>query len=441
MVNQNVMRRGFCPGVWAPMSSGDGLLVRARARRGRLDAKQIRGLAGAARAFGNGIVELTRRANLQLRGASARTLPDLQAELVRLQLASESPRAERQPALCVDPLDGLHANCPPLEPVADALEALLARPELTSALSDKFSLLLGGESDLFGELEVDVRVQLTRSAPGWARLSLAAPSGGALELGACRASDAAEAVRRLLVLLGATVPERARMRQLSAARGSTALSAALAPLVQPLPRPAARAPEYLGFHAGLRSWFGLELPFGSLAAEGWEAVAALAEGFGSGEVRLSPGRALLLPDVRERDGAELARRAIAQHFIVERPQPWLRLIACSGAPACGSAHGETRQLASELAPLVRAQLKSSATLHVSGCEKGCAWGGAADITLLHGADGCRLGWGASVADTARTAVLSLDSVRERLAAGFVAARSQARSSAPATAGVRERARS
>src|SRR6185295_6224831 len=168
MVNQNVMRRGFCPGVWAPMSSGDGLLVRARARRGRLDAQQIRGLAGATRAFGNGIVELTRRANLQLRGASARTLPDLQAELVRLQLASESPRAERQPALFVDPLAGLHANCPPLEPVADALEALLARPELTSALSEKFSLLLGGESDLFGELEVDVRVQLSRSAPGWA---------------------------------------------------------------------------------------------------------------------------------------------------------------------------------------------------------------------------------------------------------------------------------
>jgi precorrin-3B synthase len=421
MVNQNVIRRGFCPGVWAPMISGDGLLVRARPRRGRLAAKQIRGLASAARSFGNGIIELTRRANLQLRGVAEASLPDLQAELVRLQLASASPALERSPALAVCPLADLAAPCPALEPVAEALAALLATPELTRGLSEKFWVLVSGENELFDELEIDVRVQLERSDPAWARLSIPAGAGSRLELGACRASDAAEAVRRLLVLLGATVAEHARMRQLLAAVGNTALSAALGPLMQPLPRSAARASEYLGFHSGPRSWFGLELPFGSGEAADWEALAALAEDFGCGEVRLAPGRGLLLPDVQESGGAELARRARARHFIVERPRPWLRLIACSGAPACRSAHAETRRLALDLASLVRARLTGSATLHVSGCKKGCAWSGPADITLVHDVDGCRLGFGADVAQTSRSAALTLAAVRERLSTGLAGA--------------------
>jgi precorrin-3B synthase len=450
MVNQNVMRRGFCPGVWAPMESGDGLLVRARARRGRLQAEQIRGLAHAARAFGNGIVELTRRANLQLRGVSPASLPDLQAELVRLQLASASLVEERRPALSVCPLAGLDPRCPPLEPMAEALESLLATPELSGALSEKFLLLVSGGSGLFDELELDVHVQLCPSRPDWARLSIADASGGALELGACRASDAARAVQTLLVLLGATVPEHARMRQLVAARGPSALRDALAPLLHPLPgagaqRPSVQSPaaaaEVLGFRAGVRSWFGLELPFGSLEAADWQLVAELAERFGSGEVRLLPGRALLLPGVRESDGPELAQLATARHFIVERPLPWLRLVACSGAPACRSAHAETRQLACDLADLVRTRLTGNATLHVSGCEKGCAWGGAADITLVHGADGCRIGFGASVAETARTAALGLDAIRERLVRAAGPARPPAAVAAPAAARVQEGPRS
>ena len=415
MVNQNVMRRGFCPGVWAPMTSGDGLLVRVRARRGRLEAQQIRGLARAARRFGNGLVELTRRANLQIRGVSQAALAGLQAELVRLRLAAASPALERQPVLSVCPLAGLDPRCPPLEPVAEALEALLSSPELTRALSDKFSVLLSGGSDLFRELEVDLHVQLCRTPVGWAQLSIADGGGGRRELGACRSSEVARAVRALLVLLGATVPEHARMRQLlDAPGGAAALTSALAPLLEPLPREAAWSAEYLGFHSGLPSWFGFELPFGSLEAGDWEAVAELAEEFGSGEVRLLPGRALLLAGVRESDRERLAQRAVARDFIVERPVPWLRLVACSGAPACRSAHAETRQLATELATLVRAHLKEDATLHVSGCEKGCAWSGAADITLVHGPDGSRIGFGANVSQTANTLALGLDAIRERL---------------------------
>ena len=413
------MRRGFCPGAWAPMASGDGLLVRVRAARGRLKLNQIRGLAATAQAHGNGLIELTRRANLQLRGVTPASLPDLQAELVRLQLAAATPAAERQPALSVCPLDGLDPRCPSLEPVAEAVESVLALPELTAPLSPKFSVLVSGGSSLFDELTFDLRLELHRARPDWLLLSVAGAA-----LGACRTEHVASVVRTLMVWLGTSVPEHARMSQLLEARGAAALAAALADLDASALDPAALLPRSapgerwpasaLGFQRGTRDWFGFELPFGALEARDWLSVAELAERFGSGEIRLLPTRAVLLPDVRAADAGRLAEQARAQRFIVERPG--LRLVACSGMPACRSAHGETRRLAAELAALL--PVADELTLHVSGCEKSCAWNGAAAITVLHGADGPRLGFGASVAETARSAALDADALRRRIAARF-----------------------
>ncbi len=74
-------RKGWCPGALKPMETGDGLLARVRAPRGRLSLDQAAALADAAIACGNGAIGLTARANLHLRGLSQRTLPNLHARL------------------------------------------------------------------------------------------------------------------------------------------------------------------------------------------------------------------------------------------------------------------------------------------------------------------------------------------------------------------------
>lgn len=422
------------------MASGDGLLLRVRAPHGRLLAAQLLGLAAAAAAHGNGIIELTRRASLQIRGVSPTSLPDLQAELARLELAEQSLAAEQRPALLVCPLAGLDPRSAWLKPLAAELESLLASPQLVAGLSEKFVVVLSGGSDVFASIEADVCIELSAAAPDLAQLSLAEGGAGPALLGTCRASDVAPALRTLLRWLGATPGAGARMRELVVARGIAALRTELAPLLLgaspgPLQFGADLEPLWLngglagesrfarfsvpplGYNRGLRDWFSFQLPFGSAPAQAWRAIAELAQELGSGEARLLPGRCVLLPGVREADRAQLARRAQEQYFIVERPEPWLELVACSGAPACRSASTETRALALELAPLVRAGLRRGATLHVSGCEKGCAWGGAADITLLHAPDGYRIGFDADVAGTARSAALSLSAVREQLSLG------------------------
>ena len=60
--------KGWCPGAYRPMMSGDGLVVRVRPRLARLDRDQVLGLCAVAQEFGNGVLDLTNRANLQIRG-------------------------------------------------------------------------------------------------------------------------------------------------------------------------------------------------------------------------------------------------------------------------------------------------------------------------------------------------------------------------------------
>ena len=74
-------RRGACPALAAPMPTGDGLLVRLRPAGGALTLSQFASLARSAAAHGNGILEITARGNLQIRGLRAETVGQLAADI------------------------------------------------------------------------------------------------------------------------------------------------------------------------------------------------------------------------------------------------------------------------------------------------------------------------------------------------------------------------
>ena len=60
-------RRGACPGLSAPMPTGDGLLVRLMPTDSVVVADLL-ALCAAARRDGNGTIEITARGSLQVRG-------------------------------------------------------------------------------------------------------------------------------------------------------------------------------------------------------------------------------------------------------------------------------------------------------------------------------------------------------------------------------------
>ncbi len=99
--------RGSCPGALRPMESGDGLIVRVRPHAGRISLDVAAKLAEAAARFGNGEIDLTRRANLQIRGVTPETLEPLQQALDGLGLLDASAGAEATRNIVVSPLAGV----------------------------------------------------------------------------------------------------------------------------------------------------------------------------------------------------------------------------------------------------------------------------------------------------------------------------------------------
>ncbi|MEC7256728.1 MAG: hypothetical protein VXW58_02815, partial [Pseudomonadota bacterium] len=86
--------KGWCPGAHRPMMSGDGLIVRVRPRLGRLSRAQVLGLCEAAATHSGGIIDLTNRANLQLRGVAEDAHESLLAQLFALGLVDADPETE-----------------------------------------------------------------------------------------------------------------------------------------------------------------------------------------------------------------------------------------------------------------------------------------------------------------------------------------------------------
>ena len=74
--------RGWCPGLYTPMASGDGLLVRVRPPRATLAVDAARRLVQAASQFGNGVLELTSHAATQVRGLSSDSIAPFAAAMV-----------------------------------------------------------------------------------------------------------------------------------------------------------------------------------------------------------------------------------------------------------------------------------------------------------------------------------------------------------------------
>ena len=95
--------KGWCPGALKPMMSGDGLIVRIRPHLGRLNAAQIQSLCDLSEEFGTGSIDLTSRANLQIRGVAEKDHQSLLDALLVAGLLDSSPEEEKRRNILVTP--------------------------------------------------------------------------------------------------------------------------------------------------------------------------------------------------------------------------------------------------------------------------------------------------------------------------------------------------
>jgi len=359
------------------MSSGDGLIVRPRLAGGALTPALARAIAGWAENHGNGTIDLTSRANLQLRGVGEEDLPPLQAALAAWNLLDEDPAAEAVRNVMASPLAGLDPRAHlDIRPLLRALDDRLKSDTGLHRLPGKFGFAIDDGGSLSLPVDAADIALMARH-----RDEFAVHLGGE-PAGSCAAADVEECAVRLARSFLSLRQNSTRMAALVAERGTGPLAAAagLRPLAAPF-TPRARTPV-TGFHdLGPLRALGVGVPFGHLDSAGLRLLADEAEA-ASGELRLTPWRAILIagPDLSTDAGERLA----AAGFLLDDDAPLRAVAACPGAPACSSATTATRSDALALSALVPPG--GGIALHVSGCAKGCAHARPARITLT-GRDG------------------------------------------------------
>jgi precorrin-3B synthase len=361
-------RKGWCPGTLRPMRTGDGLLVRLRIRAGVLQPSSARGIADCASRFGNGLLDLSGRGNLQLRGVTDETLPLLHEHLASLGLLCADEAVDSVLNIQVSPLAGLDPTMAPgILALARSIEQHLTGDAALHALPAKFGFLIDGGGVLpLDDIEADIALRALTTGRFTVEAARVAVENVDLDQAAEAAARWAHAFlrarrgdeRRMREVVGRLVPNAAPARPLSARK-------ALA-----------------GYHdLSEVQIFAAAAAFGRLTATQLGALADLAQEHRC-ELRLTPWRSILLAPVPE-DRVELLAGDVASlGFLVDPSDPTLSAAACSGRPACFSGLADAQRdgaiFARALAPL----LARGASLHVSGCTKGCARREPASFTLV-----------------------------------------------------------
>ena len=372
------LTRGACPGISQPIPTGDGLLARLTPLTPiSLDA--FAALCDASQTHGNGIMEVTQRGSLQIRGLSSSSAPVFAQAAGTLGLGTED-----RPSILTSPLMGLDARERlDLRALAAALRKDLANHPAFASLGPKVSVLIDGG----GMLHLDgVPGDLRLRADSASRLhvSMAGTAASATGLGLVEPHRALEVIVHVLGSI-ANRGTSARARDLANGADTRALRASLAGALSDEPPPASRPPaEPIGSHPlnDGQAAFGMALAFGYAEAGALKRIAHAAARCGATSVQPAPGRALLTIGLSAAAMSEFAAAAAAAGFVVRPDDARRSVVACAGAPACGSALLATRQLAPMIAQAAGPLLDGSLTIHVSGCPKGCAHPGAAALTLI-----------------------------------------------------------
>jgi precorrin-3B synthase len=394
-------RRGACPGLSAPMLTGDGLLVRVRPI-GTVSPAAFKALCAAARQYGNGVVEITARGSIQVRGLSAASAPHFADAVRSLGLASEDGIP-----IIANPLAGLDPDeLVDSGALAADLRRTFARTSLRDRLAPKVSVAIDGGGALrLGGLSADIRLCVQKAANGDVTLNVAVggDAGSAVPLGTVALSNGVAAAIRLLEVM-ARYGRATRSRDILAAKKIEQFRESISELLLAArPRESGDPELDSRLHGNERKTAiglytlhdgsyarGIGLAFGHAEAATLERLADAAETAGARGVRIALGRALIAIGLTRESATAFTAGAESLGFIVRVEDPRRHVIACAGAPICASAHIAARAMAPSLAEITAPHLDGSFKIHLSGCAKGCAHPAPAALTIVGTPAGCGL---------------------------------------------------
>lgn len=344
-----------CPGALRLHDAADGPLARVRIPGGRVNGVQLAALRELAEEWGDGHLELTSRANLQLRAlggapparlaerlAAAGLLPSPTHELVRNiagspLLTDPAPVTALDAALCADP----------------ALAALPGR--FLFAIDDgsgdvAFSAdvaALPSGTILFGGRDLGLRAPAGQAVP-----ALLAAAHAFLALAEQNASSSGRRPWRVRELTDGP----ARMAACTAA----ALGVTLLESDSSVRRQALREPIGAIPHRDGRTAVGALVPLGRL---GGDALRTLET---ARALVITPWRGVIVPNLPAAEADAWMRKLAGAGLEVGADSRWAGVTACAGRPGCAKSLADVR---SDADAATRAG--SGLPVHWVGCARGC----------------------------------------------------------------------
>ncbi len=406
----------------------DGPMIRIRLPGGEITADQLLSLAEIAEMGGNGRIDLTNRANLQLRGLEAISFKALRRRLAAADLLPRAIWADRIRNILACPLSGLDS-----EELVDgrhlvaALDARIQDTPALKPLNPKFAFLVdSGTQSALAAYPHDVGLiaeqapepdepPLLRLSLGGRLTSLAAPVSHAPELAVLAAETAIAMGKRVLhgrethtfwARIHASFRHMGRSRetrvrrllpQIPLPQWEAAIAAQCGPWLMRR-EPSLALPERPWPRMGIIRHpqtklfaLGVGVPLGRLSVTQLRLLAGLAREVGDGKLRLAPWHVIFLTGLAKDRLEETTHSLAAAGFITEPVFLRLRIHACSGRDGC---RGSRRDVPGDALALWQRLQKNFAqipaenipalTIHVSGCAKGCAHRQKADFLALEG---------------------------------------------------------
>ena len=391
-----------CPGLFSGSRARDGILSRMRIPGGILNVAQCRAIAHLIDNYSTGYVQVTNRANLQIRDLNSAISPEVWQNLQELGLASHCVEIDPIRNIMASPTAGIdRQSLLDTRPLVIAWDNYLqSHPEL-SELSPKFSVGFdGGESVSIRAIRNDILLAAERQCADSeivfklhlnGATEIVIPEAKCISVLAALTSAYLEYTKNKPLIEG----KKPRLRHLLADWG---VEKYLEKIQHNLPFVLQRSSiassdksipnhQHLGIHPQQQpgfSYIGIALPLGRLESKQLRDLANLAQNFGRGTLRLTPWQNLLISDIPNSRICEVEKSIARLGLHSSATNLDSCLVACAGSSGCASAMTDTQSHAIEMVKVLaeKLQIDRPINIHFSGCKKSCAQHPPIDITLV-----------------------------------------------------------
>jgi ferredoxin-nitrite reductase len=385
-------------------------MMRVRITNGITDVIQLRTLAALAAEFGRGRLDITTRQQIQLRWLRIQDIPTVLARLAEVGLTSLQTGMDNIRNVVGCPVAGLTpTELFDASSVARQCTTMFVGDKAFTNLPRKLNVTITGCRDncVHAETQDLALVPAIQSRGGVEMHGFNVLVGGKLGSGGYRIAspldvfvpleEAADLCRAIILTFRDHGPRQARnksrlaflLEQWGIPKFRTAVEQLLGRSLSPAGVDARghRGTDHIGIFRqkehGL-NYIGLAVPVGRLSSEQLSGVCHLAEQYGTGEVRLTPGQNLILPHVPDHKIADLTVEPLLQILRYDPSEIMRGLVSCTGIEFCNLAVIETKRRALDIARELEQQLGAvkPLTMAWSGCPAGCGNHQVADIGLL-----------------------------------------------------------